>query len=38
MQAPFGVTRSFDRVKLRAQIVRAQEVVGDPKCSGRVAF
>ena len=38
MQAPLGHARFLDRVKLRAQIVGAQEVVGDPKFSGRVAF
>jgi hypothetical protein len=38
MQAPLGHARFLDRVKLRAQIVGAQEVVGDPKSSGRVAF
>jgi hypothetical protein len=38
VQAPLGVTRFLDRMDLRAQVVRAQEIVGDPQPAGRVAF
>jgi hypothetical protein len=36
MQPPLGVARFLDRVDFRAQVVGAQEVVGDPKSSFRV--
>jgi hypothetical protein len=38
MQAEFGVAGLLDRMDLRAQIVGAQEIVGDPQPAGRVAF
>jgi hypothetical protein len=38
VQAPLGVTRFLDRMDLRAQVVRAQEIVGDPQPVCRVAF
>jgi hypothetical protein len=38
MQAPLGVTRLLDRMDFRAQVVGAQEIVGDPQPAGRVAF
>jgi hypothetical protein len=38
VQAEFGLAGLLDRVDLRAQIVGAQEIVGDPQPAGRVAF
>jgi hypothetical protein len=38
MQAPLAVTGLLDRMDLRPQVVGAQEIVGDPEPSGRVAF
>jgi hypothetical protein len=38
MQAPLGVTRLLDWMDFRAQIVRAQEIVGDPQSSRGVSF
>jgi len=38
VQAQFGVAGLFDRMDLRAQVIRAQEIVGDPQPAGRVAF
>jgi hypothetical protein len=38
MQAALGVARLLDRMDLGAQVVRAQEIVGDPQPSGRVAL
>jgi hypothetical protein len=38
MQPQFALARLLHRMDLRAQVVGAQEVVGDPKFSGRVAF
>jgi len=38
VQAQFGVAGLFDRMDLRAQIVGAQEIVGDPQPAGRIAF
>ena len=38
MQAQFVFAGFLDRVDLRAQVVRAQEIVGDPQPAGRVAF
>ena len=38
MKAPLGVARLLDRMNLRAQVVGAQEIVGDPEPSGRVAL
>jgi hypothetical protein len=36
MQAPLAVARLLDRMDLRAQVVGAQEVVGDPEPAGGV--
>jgi hypothetical protein len=38
MQSALGVPRLLDRMDFRAQVVRAQEIVGDPQPAGRVAF
>jgi hypothetical protein len=38
VQPPLGVAGLLDRVDLRAQVVGAQEVVGDPQPAGRVAL
>jgi hypothetical protein len=38
MQLELGLPGFLDRVNLRAQVVRAQEIVGDPQPSGRVAL
>jgi hypothetical protein len=38
MQGAFGVARLVDRVDLRAQVVRAQEIVRDPQAAGGVAL
>jgi hypothetical protein len=38
MHAALAVARLLDRMDLRAQVVRAQEVVGDPQPAGRIAF
>jgi hypothetical protein len=38
VQVAFGRAGLFDRMDLRAQVIRAQEVVGDPQPAGRVAF
>jgi hypothetical protein len=38
VQAPLGFTRFLDRVDLRAQVVGAQEIVGDPQAACRVSF
>jgi len=38
MQLELALARFLDRMDLRAQVVRAQEVVGDPQPAGRVAF
>jgi hypothetical protein len=36
MEASLAVARFLDRMDLRAQVVRAQEIVGDPKPAGRI--
>jgi hypothetical protein len=38
MKRPLGVVRLLDRMDFRAQVVGAQEIVGDPQPSGRVAL
>jgi len=38
MQAPLGVTRLLDRMDFRAQVIGAQEIVGDPQSSRGVSF
>jgi hypothetical protein len=38
MQPQLALARLLDRMDLRAQIVGAQEVVGDSQPSGRVAL
>jgi len=38
VQVEFGRAGFFDRMDLRAQVIRAQEVVGYPEPAGRVAF
>jgi hypothetical protein len=36
VKRPLGVVGFLDRMDFRAQVVGAQEVVGDPQPSGRV--
>ena len=38
MQGELAFARLLHRMYLRAQVVRAQEIVGDPQPAGRVAF
>jgi hypothetical protein len=38
MQPALRVARFLDRMDLRPQVIRAQEVVGDPQPAGRVFF
>jgi hypothetical protein len=38
MQRPLALPRLVDRMDLRAQVVRAQEIVGDPQPAGCVAL
>jgi hypothetical protein len=38
MQPALALARVLDRMELRAQVVRAQEIVGDPQPAGRVAL
>jgi hypothetical protein len=38
VQAPFGIVRFLDRMQLRPQVVRPQEIVRDPQPAGRVAL
>jgi hypothetical protein len=38
MEAQLPFARFLDRMDLRAQVVRAQEIVGDPQPAGRIAF
>jgi hypothetical protein len=38
MQRALGIAGILDRMDLRAQVIRAQEIVGDPQPAGRVAF
>jgi hypothetical protein len=38
MQPALSLARLLDRMDLRAQVVSAQEVVGDPQAAGGVAF
>jgi len=38
MQRALPLARLLDRMDLRAQVVGAQEIVGDPQPAGRVAF
>jgi hypothetical protein len=38
VQTPLRVARFLDRVDLRAQVVGAQEIVGDPQAACRVSF
>jgi hypothetical protein len=37
VQAPLGLARFLERVDLRAQVVGAQEIVGDRETPGRIA-
>jgi len=38
MQPDLRIARLLDRVDLGPQVVRAQEIVGDPQPAGGVAF
>jgi len=38
VQFALGNARLLDRVDLRAQVIGAQEIVGDPQPAGRVAL
>jgi len=38
MQRALGIAGILDRMDLRPQVIRAQEIVGDPQPAGRVAF
>jgi hypothetical protein len=38
VEAALALARLLDRVDLRPQIVGAQEIVGDPQPTGRVAL
>ena len=38
MQAQLALARLLHRVDLRAQVVRAQEIVGDPQAARGVSF
>jgi hypothetical protein len=38
MQAALALARVLDRVDLRAQVVRAQEIVRDPQAARGVSF
>jgi hypothetical protein len=38
MQRPLGLAGLLDGMDLRAQVVGAQEVVGDPQPAGRVTL
>jgi hypothetical protein len=38
VKGPLAVARLLDRMDFRPQVVGAQEIVGDPKPSGRVAL
>jgi hypothetical protein len=38
MEPAFGVARLLDRMDLRAQVVRAQEIVGDAQAACGVSF
>jgi len=38
VQGTLGVVGFLDRMDLRAQVIRAQEVVGDPQPASRVAL
>jgi hypothetical protein len=38
MKVKLSFPRLLDRMDLRAQVVGAQEIVGDPQPAGRVAF
>jgi len=38
VQGALGVVGFLDRVDLRPQVVRAQEIVGDPQPASRVAL
>jgi hypothetical protein len=38
MQPALAIARLLDRVDLRAQVVSAQEIVGDPQSSRGVSF
>jgi len=38
MQAHLGLAGLLDWMNLRAQVIRAQEIVGDPQPAGRVAL
>jgi hypothetical protein len=38
VQPQLGLARFLDRVQLRPQVVRPQEIVRDPQPSGRVAL
>jgi hypothetical protein len=38
MQRALGGIRFLDRVQLRAQVIRAQEIVRDAQASGGVSF
>jgi hypothetical protein len=38
VQAPLRIARLLDRMDLRPQVIRAQEIVGDPQPSRGVSF
>jgi hypothetical protein len=38
VQAQLGLARLLDRMQLRPQVVRPQEIVRDPQPAGRVAL
>jgi hypothetical protein len=38
MEAQLSFTRFLHRMDLRAQVIRAQEIVGDPQATGGVSF
>jgi hypothetical protein len=38
VNAALVVAGLFDRVHLRPEVIRPQEIVGDPQPAGRVAF
>jgi len=38
VQAPLRVARFLDGMDFRAQVIRAQEIVGDPQPAGRISF
>jgi hypothetical protein len=38
VKRPLGIVGFLDRMDLRPQVIGAQEIVGDPQPSGRVAL